>query len=172
MNRTILMTILFPILVLIQILICNHIMLFNLAVPFIFIYFIIRLPIGMSKNLLFTLSFLLGLCVDIFSDTPGVNSLACVITAALKQPVFYAYTPRDDKTKFIVPSIVTIGWQNYSKFIFSISVIFCLLAFSIEYFSFAEIKDIILMSATSSVLTSVLIYAMDSLVNLDRRSLS
>ena len=172
MNRTILMIILFPLMVLLQVLICNHIMLFNLAVPFIFIYFIIRLPIGMSKNLLFTLSFLIGFCVDIFSDTPGVNSLACTLIAAVKQPAFYAYIPRDDKTKHIIPAIATIGWQNYSKFILTMSAIYCLLVFSIEYLSFAGIKEILLMTAASALLTSILLYAVDCLVNINHRALA
>lgn len=166
MNReTITMIILFPVLVLLQVLVCNHIMLFNVAVPFIFIYFILRLPIGMSKNLLFTLAFLLGFLVDVFSDTPGVNALSSVILAAVKQPVFYAYVARDDKTKNIIPCILTVGWQNYSKFLITMTAIFCFLNFSIEYFSFAQIKDIILMTASSTLLTFIVLYSVDSLVN-------
>ena len=84
------MLFLFPILILVQVLVFNHIMLFNLAVPFVFIYFILRLPIGMPANLVLSLSFLIGMLVDIFSDTPGVNALACTVLAAVKTPVFYA----------------------------------------------------------------------------------
>lgn len=166
MNREIVtLLILFPVLVLIQALVCNHIMLFDVAVPFVFIYFIIRLPIGMSKNLLFTLAFLMGFLVDIFSDTPGVNSLSSVLLAGVKQPVFYAYVTRDDKTKYITPCIKSIGWQDYAKFILTMTAIFSLLNFSIEYFSFAGIKDITLMTLGSTVLTFLLLYAIDSLVN-------
>lgn len=64
--------ILFLMMVLAQVLICNHIAIFNVAIPIIFIYFIIRLPISMGKGLLFTLAFIIGLAVDILSDTPGV----------------------------------------------------------------------------------------------------
>lgn len=166
MNReTITMIILFPALLLLQVLVCNHIMLFNVAVPFIFIYFILRLPIGMSKNLLFTLAFLLGFLVDVFSDTPGVNALSSVILAAVKQPVFYAYVARDDKTKNIIPCILTVGWQNYSKFLITMTAIFCFMNFSIEYFSFAQIKDILLMTASSTLLTFIVLFSADSLVN-------
>lgn len=164
------MAVLFPVLVLVQVLVCNHIMLFNIAVPFIFIYFIIRLPIGMSKNLLFTLSFLAGFCVDIFSDTPGVNSLSCVILAGVKTPVFYAYVPRDDKTKFITPSIASLGWQNYSKFLISMSLIYCLVCFCVEFFNFANIKEISLLTMGSSALTFALLYGVDSLLSAGKSS--
>lgn len=154
----------FPLLILLQVLICNHIMLFHLAVPFLFIYFIVRFPIGFSQNLSMTLAFLLGFLVDLFSDTPGVNALACTLLAALKPTVFYAYVPRDDKTKRIEPSISSIGWQNYSKFLITLSAIFCLLEFGIEYFSFASIQDIVLMTLCSTVLTFLVILGVDCLL--------
>lgn len=165
MNRTFLiLAFLFPILILLQVLICNHIMLFNLAVPFIFIYFIVRFPIGVSGNWALTLAFFLGLIVDIFSDTLGVNALACTILAGIKPTVFYAYVPRDDKTKRIVPTISSIGWQNYSKYLISLTTIFCLLEFGIEYFSFAGFEEILLMALSSSLLTFVVILGVDSLL--------
>ena len=102
-------SVLFFVLVLAQVLICNHLALFNVAIPIVFIYFIIRLPVDMKLSLLFTLAFLIGLSVDIFSDTAGVNSMACTLIAALKRPAFYAYVPRDDKTKSMIPSATSMG---------------------------------------------------------------
>ena len=106
MNKDILkFSVLFFIMLLLQVLICNHIAIFNVAVPIIFIYFIIRLPISIGQGWLFTLSFLLGLIVDICADTPGVNALSCTLLAALKKPIYYAYVPKDDKTMDLIPSI-------------------------------------------------------------------
>lgn len=171
MNRSyLILAFLFPLLILLQVLICNHIMLFNLAVPFVFIYFIVRYPIGVSGSWAITFAFLLGLTVDIFSDTLGVNALACTILAGIKPAVFYAYVPRDDKTKRIVPTISSVGWQNYSKYLISLTTVFCLLEFGIEYFSFASIDRILLMAAASSVLSFVLILGIDSLLPNDTLS--
>ncbi len=157
-------TLLFVILVALQVLICNHIAIFNVAVPIIFIYFIIRLPIAMGKGVLFTLSFILGLCVDIFSDTPGVNALACTLLSGIKRPIFYAYIPKDDKTKEITPSVSSMGISPYCKYLVTMVGIYCLLVFSIEYFSFAEIKDIVILAASSCALSFVSILAIDSLI--------
>lgn len=164
-RNTLIMIILFPVLIALQVLICNHIMLFNVAVPFIYIYFILRLPVGMSKNWLFTVSFLLGFLIDLFSDTPGVNSLASILLAGMKQPIFYAYVPRDDKTKNIIPSINSLGWQNYSKYLISMSGFFCLIYFCIEFFNFANPLEILLMTLASSVLTFGILYGVDSLIS-------
>lgn len=157
-------TLLFVTVVLAQVLICNHIVLFGLAVPIVFIYFIIRLPMSMSTNWLLTLSFLLGFTVDIFSDTPGVNALACTLLAIAKRPALYAYIPRDDRTKDIIPSLSTLGPGVYAKYLITMVGIFCLLAFSIEYFNFASVKDIAIMAASSTLLSFVLLIGIDSLV--------
>lgn len=151
-------------LILAQVLICNHIVLFNVAIAFVFIYAIIRLPMDMNTNWLLTIAFFIGLIVDIFSDTPGVNALACTLIAMFKKPMLYAYTAKDDRTKNIVPTLATLGFGIYGKFLFTVSIVYCLLTFSIEYFSLADIKEIVIMTASSGVLTFVLLLGIDGLM--------
>ena len=151
-------------LILVQILIFNHISLFNVAFPIIFIYFIIRLPISLNKSYLFTLSFFLGFIVDVFSDTLGVNSLACTLLAAVKRPVFYAYVDKDDKTKTITPTMSNLGILPYSKYLISMVAIYCLLAFTIEYFSFADVKELVILTASSCLFTFLTLLAIDCLI--------
>lgn len=157
-------TLLFIALLLVQVLICDHIALFNVAVPFVFIYFIIRLPLDINQNILFTLSFLIGFLVDLFSDTLGVNSLASLILAVTKRPVLYSYVQRDDRTKSIIPSITSLGLATYVKYLLSLTAIYCLLVFSIEYFSFASVKEILIMAASSTLLSFILLLSLDSLM--------
>lgn len=155
---------LFVLMMALQVLICNHIALFNVAVPIIFIYFLIRLPVNLGNGWLFTIAFLTGLCVDICADTPGVNALACLVMAALKRPVFFAYVPRDDKTRDIIPSVSTLGIAVYSKFLLTLVAIYCVLAFSIEYFNFSDIQYILILSASSCALTFIMLLAIDCLI--------
>lgn len=150
-------------LITVQVLICNNVMLFNVAMAFVFIYIIIRLPIDLSTSWLMTWGFFSGLIVDIFSDTPGVNSLACTLLAMLKRPMLYAYVPRDDRTKDIIPSLSSLGFSVYGKYLFSMSTIYCLLTFTIEYFNFADVKEIVIMTASSSILTFLILLGIDSL---------
>lgn len=155
---------LFILCVLVQALIFNKIILFHVAVPIIFIYFIIRLPINLKSSYLFILAFFLGLIVDIFSDTPGVNALACTLIAALKTPIFYAYMPKDDTTSRLTPGVSTMGIWEYSKYLVTFIVIYALLAFSIEYFSFADVKGLVIMVASSSLLSYIILLAIDCLI--------
>lgn len=156
---------LFCLLILAQVLICNNILLFNVAVPFVYIYFIIILPLNVNLNLLMTLAFLMGFLVDLFSDTMGLNSMAALILSVIKKPLFYAYMPREDKFINAVPSIRTMGIINYLKYILTISAIFCFFVFCIELFSFASFGRIILMTASSTLFTLLLLISTDALFN-------
>ena len=156
--------ILFFICILVQALIFNNIVLFHVAVPIVFIYFIIRLPINLKLPYLFTLAFLIGLIVDIFSDTPGVNALACVLIASLRTPIYYAYMDKDDTTSRLTPCVQTMGIWVYAKYLLTFIVIYSLLVFTIEYFSFADVKGIVILAAASSLFTFIILLAADCLI--------
>ncbi len=155
---------LFVILVLVQVLLLNHIVLFNCAVCLLFIYFLIKLPIDLSPNLMLTLGFILGLSVDVLSDTPGLNALCCTVLASLKKPVFYAYEQHDDQKRNVAPSIGTMGFLNFSKYIFSLSAIYCLFVFFVEFLTFADVVQILIKAGASTVFTFLVILAIDSLI--------
>src|SRR5690625_9365 len=74
----------FIILLAIQTLIMNNIHLFGYSSPFIYIIFLIGFPLNTNKNLLIVLGFLLGLSMDIYSNTGGVHAGACVLIAYLR----------------------------------------------------------------------------------------
>ena len=150
--------------ILLQVLIFNRIILFHVAVPIIFIYFIVRLPIDIKLPYLFTLAFLLGIIIDIFSDTPGVNALACTLIAAIRKPVFFAYMTKDDMTERMTPCVSTMGIMEYCKYLLTFVVIYCLLVFIIEYFSFADVKSIVILTGASSVFTFIVLLGADCLI--------
>ena len=154
--------ILFFLLVLAQA-ICSKICLFNVAVPIIFIYFIIRLPLSLGVNWLMTISFFIGLVIDIFNNSLGMNALSCVILAITKRPVFRLYFPREDDITDTIPSIDSLGLSVYFRFMSSLTLIYCALLFGIQAFSLMNISLTILRIAASSLLSIILILGIDSL---------
>lgn len=165
MNKSVVSYIfLFVILVLLQALLMNHIVLFNSAVCFIFIYFLVKLPINVAPNLLLTLGFLLGISVDMLSDTPGLNALCCTILASLKRPVFFAYEQHDDQKRNMAPGIGTMGVLNFCKYALSVSAIYCLMAFFVEFIEFTDLVGILIKAGASTLFTFLTMLAIDSLV--------
>jgi rod shape-determining protein MreD len=74
----------FLILIVVQILLFNHINFLGYVNPYPYILFILVFPFTGNKSLLIFLGFLLGLFVDIFSDSGGVHAAACVFIAYLR----------------------------------------------------------------------------------------
>ncbi|MCB0756525.1 MAG: rod shape-determining protein MreD, partial [Flavobacteriales bacterium] len=62
----------FGLLCLLQVLIFNHLNLGGYINPFPYIYLILILPISMGRIQLLLIGFLLGLTIDVFSDTGGL----------------------------------------------------------------------------------------------------
>ena len=142
----------------------TQVLIFHVAFPIVFIYFIIRLPIYLGLQWVFILSFLLGLCVDIFSDTPGVNALASTLISAIRKPLYYAYVNKDDLTSRIIPCVSMMGIIDYAKYLISFVIIYCILAFTIEYFSFANVKSLVIMVGASGLFSFVILLAIDCLI--------
>lgn len=156
-------TVLFIVLILLQVLVCNNILLFSVAMPFVFIYFILVLPLDVSLNIIMILAFFMGFLIDLFSDTLGLNCLACLLLSVFRKPVFYLYIPKEDKFLNSSPSIISMGWFNYFKYSLTLSAIYCFLVFGIELFSFASFGRILVMALSSTVLTLLLVIATDVL---------
>ena len=150
---------LFIVVVFLQVTIGNNIHLLGVAIPFLYIYFIIRLPLSLSVNWTLTLAFILGLVIDIFSNTPGMNALACTVVAFLRKPILNLYTPRGEDYSESEPSI-----RNFGTF----SLCFCTLLFVIESFSFFDIGRLIVRILASTILTFLVILGMDSLTKSGR----
>ena len=68
-------------LVLLQVLILNNVHIAGYATPFLYIYLILKFESETPRNALMLWAFFLGLTVDIFSDTPGMNAAATVALA-------------------------------------------------------------------------------------------
>lgn len=164
MNKTALALLLsFLILIPAQAVFFNHLVLFNVAVPFVFIYLIITLPVTFSANLAMTIGFLTGLCVDILSDTPGVNTLSCTCLAFMRRPVFHLYVPSDNDLAEQRPSLRTMAPGPFLKYVLTMSVAYCFLVFSVEAFQIFNFKLYVLRVAASSAFTFIIIYALAAL---------
>ena len=75
----------FVVLLLAQVLILNHIHLFQVATPLLYVYFVVTFRMDTPKWVILTSSFGLGLLVDIFASTPGMAA-GCMTLIAMLQP--------------------------------------------------------------------------------------
>lgn len=160
--------ILFVILTALQVVVFNHLVLWGVAMPVIFIYWLIRLPVNTGTNLSLTLAFLLGLAIDICSDTQGLNALSCTIAAALRLPILRLYFPREEDLTDPEPSTRSLGSGIYMKYLLTFVTVYCTIYFIVEAFTFFNPMRLILRIVCSSLISFIVILAIDSLMHRGR----
>ncbi len=149
--------------VLLQAVVFNQIYLFGVAVPLVFIYVILRMPLSLSTAWLLTASFFLGLVVDIFGNTPGMNALACTILAFVRRPILSLYLPHGSDYVAEIPSIRGFGMWLYVRYSLTLTFVYCLLLFAIESLSLFDLPYMLVRIVCSTLLTFILILCVDSL---------
>ena len=147
--------------ILVQVLILNHIHLFNVATPLVYVYFILLFPRNQQRWVSVLLAFFLGLILDSFSNTPGETAFALTLTAFL-QPYFLSlYLERDNSDNF-TPSMAKMGFMKYATYVLLLTFIFCFTLFTLEAFSFFNWAQWLLCILGSWGVTSFIIIARDS----------
>jgi rod shape-determining protein MreD len=149
-------------LLLLQVLILNNVHIFGYATPFLYVYFILKLGSNTSRNELMLWAFLLGIAVDIFSDTPGMNAAATTLLAFLRPSLLHLFTPRDNLDT-IVPSFKSIGVASFLKYAIVGVLIHHLVLLSLELFSFATLELLLLRVAACTLLTMLCILAVEGI---------
>lgn len=166
MSKTaITLLILFLVLVPAQAVFFNNLVLFNVAVPLVFIYLIITLPITLNDSLALTIGFLTGLAVDILSDTPGINALSSTILTALRKPIFHLYVSSDIDLADQRPLPRTMGTAAFMKYAGTMVAIYCTMVFTIEAMQVFNLELYLLRVGCSSVFTFIIIYAIACLTS-------
>lgn len=149
----------FVLLVLLQVLVLNSISFLGYAVPFAYIYFVLKLPIGFNRSLCTALGFSLGIIIDMFCSTPGINAAATTLIGFISRPVQGLFFIRDDyngQTPGL--GILRVGFIKYAIFM---TLIHHIVLISIESFSYFNIELVLLRIILSTILTSLLIFAFE-----------
>ena len=145
----------------VQILILNHIHLFGVAIPLLYLYFVISFHRNTPKWAILLWSFALGLAIDIFSNTPGLAAGSLTLIAAIQPYLLELFIPRDSIEGLDVSAKI-LGWGNFIIFSAVLIFVFCLAFFAVEAFTFYNWVHWLTCAGSSAVLTLILILAIES----------
>ena len=159
-NRFIINTLRFIGLVLLQVLVIDNIRLGYYIHPCVYILFILLMPFNTPKWKLLINGFLIGMTIDLFCGTPGLNAAATVFMAFLRPTVINGMTRRKDINENDEPSLNNMGISWFFVYASLLLSAHNLLLFLLELFSFKLLHIIIIqtiLSVTSSILVLFLI---------------
>ena len=151
-------TIMFIGLILIQVLVLNQVEFSGFVNPYIYLLFVLLLPLSSPRYLILILAFLLGITVDIFSNSLGVHSFATVFVAYLRPGVIRIISNREeDRSDY--PGLMQNNWRWFLGYVTIMVVIHHTILFYLEVFTFANFFETfyrVILSAIFSIFVIVL----------------
>lgn len=152
----------FILLLLVQVLVLNNIHLFDCATPLLYVYMALLFQRGYPKWAILLLCFLMGLSVDIFSNTPGVSSASMTFIGLLQPYVLHLFVGRDSPDN-LMPSMESLGTSKFVFYTIILVFIYCLTFFTLEAFSFFNLLLWAECVVGSTLLTVILILVIENL---------
>ena len=147
----------FIILLAVQVVVLNNIQFSGFINPFVYIMFVMMLPVRISNWLLLIIAFGTGLTVDMFSNTMGMHAAACVFMAYLRPSLLRIMAPRDGYEAESFPSVHQLGFTWFLIYGAALTFAHHFVLFFIEVFRFSEFFSTFLRVILSSVATLLIV---------------
>jgi rod shape-determining protein MreD len=144
-------TIIFIVLIVLQVLLFNNIQFSGYINPYVYIMLIMLLPVEISPWILLFISFFTGLTVDFFSGTPGMHAGATVAAGFVRPYILRFISPRDGYEPGATPSMEIYGFRWFMLYTVLIVVIHHLSLFYLEVFRFTDFFRTLLRVLLSSL---------------------
>lgn len=152
----------FLLMVIIQFPLLYKFILFDTAFGFFYIGFLILFPYKVSPFLQLLLGFLVGLSIDMFSNTPGMHAAASVAVMFIKD--FWLVLVTEEPEDEVNTSVFTLGPITSILYVSPLIFLHHLIIFSIEYGRWDGFISVLNKIIWSSLLSFGSIYLLNSLI--------
>lgn len=148
----------FILLILFQVVVLDHILIEQHVNPYLYMLFILLLPFNLPRPALQLLGFLLGITLDMFSDTFGLHAAACVFIAYLRPFVLNILSPQGGfEVTQRTPSVTSMGASQYAIYVSVLVLLHNIVYFCLSVFSFADPLYLLLKILLSTVVSLFLV---------------
>lgn len=160
-NRILKFGLFFLVLVLLQVLLFNNIQFSGYINPYIYIMFILLLPVEIPGWLLLIISFFTGLTIDFFTGSPGMHTSATVLAGFVRPYILRIIAPRDGYENGVNPSMFAYGLRWFLIYTFAIVVVHHTALFYLEVFRFTDFFRTLLRVFLSSLFSITFILLLE-----------
>lgn len=146
-----------------QVLLFKKLVLFETSFCFLYVAFILLLPVETNNLLLMVIAFLLGFTIDIFYDSLGLHALALITVAYLRNYWLNAITPQGGYDAGSSPGLPIYGLQWFLVYTLPLVFVHLILLFFIEAGGFALFWHTMLKILGSLIFTLVVMLTLQYL---------
>jgi len=127
-------------------------------IPLIYPLILLLLPVNMPHWLTMLLGFMVGITMDLFSNTPGVHASACVVLGYVRPYLLNLFFQQNIKELGdTVPTLFRMGFRSFLLYILFALVIHHCYYYIIQIWSFKNILLIVYKTILSTLLSIILI---------------
>jgi rod shape-determining protein MreD len=151
----------FVLLMALQLLIFNNIEFSGYVNPFVYIMFILILPVSIPSWILLLLSFFTGFVIDLFSGTLGVHAFATVLAGFVRPWVLSLNVTAEAAEADMSPSSYRSGLRWFLIYTVTIVLVHHLALFFVELFSLRYFLHTLLRVLLSVAVTTFFVVLFD-----------
>jgi cell shape-determining protein MreD len=167
MNNILKNSIRFVLFLLIQIIILNEVPpLHQFITPYLYFTFILWLPFGTNRLTLTILGFLLGYCLDVFTNTPGLHAAAATLVGYVRPTILNLLLAQETSEEVNKePSVGTMGWGPFLIYVFLLTFIHHFYLVLLEWLQFGNFTYFIGKVIATSLMSVLLILLVELVMN-------
>ena len=109
------------------------------VVPYVYFLYVLWLPFSMGRMTLMFVSFVFGLTLDYFTQTPGLHAAACTLLAYVRGFVVNILIPQEGaEQNYRSPSPVSMGWAPYAVYVLVLTLVHHVYLVFLEWLQFGS----------------------------------
>lgn len=148
----------FVFVIIFQVLVFNNIQFSGYLNPYIYILFILLLPIRTPAWLTIISAFLLGFSIDIFSHSPGLHAASSVLIAYIRPAIIRSIKTTGEINQDMEPSLGNMGFRWFISYALMLILIHHFFYFFLEVFRFSNFLNTFYRVIVSSFTTFITIF--------------
>ena len=143
----------FVVILFLQVLVFTNVGISGYIYPAFYVYFILLLPFETVGWIMLLSAFAMGLSVDFFTNSLGINAAAAVFTAFVRPAVIRILRSAREYEPGISPSIKDLGFRWFFLYALILIVIHHTVLFLVEAFTFDDFLQTLRRILASSAVT-------------------
>lgn len=149
--------------ILLQALVLNRVHIGGVGTPLLYIWPLLKEGTGTSREVLLLEAFALGLAVDVFSDTWGMNAAATVLLAFVR-PLLLRFSAVREEQEAYTPGVRTMGVAGFTRYLVLGVVLHHAVLLALELFpTSADVANGLVRLLICSILTLLLMAALENI---------
>ena len=128
--------------------------------PFVYILFIMLLPMDTKTDVVLWSAFFMGLVIDFLSGTVALHTASLVLVAYLRAPILNMIAPRMGYAQGNLPSYLFYGWGWFFKYAVLMALIHDFWYYFLDTFTFRALGLVIIKVIFNVIISVIFIFLM------------